>query len=76
MVRTTSGKRPETWSARAAADELARRQVRLPDGSIMTRDRAERIVAIAGTFGVKAEPTARGYITVTLAGRGYTIEGE
>jgi len=65
-VRTTAGKRGETYTARAAVLALEK---------WFDRDRAVRIVAIAGTFGIKAEALPKGMVTVRLAGwSGYTIE--
>lgn len=55
-MRTTAS---QALSARAMADELVRR--RFP------RERAERIVDIAGTFGIKAEAVpGGGVVTVQL----------
>ena len=68
MARTVAGS-SQHYTARAMTDKV--------EAFGFDRDRAERIVAIAGTYGIKAEALPAGdMITIHLESRGYRMEAQ
>lgn len=72
-MRTTAAQRPGVprYTTEAAVEKLAKLE---GIHGVFGRDRAIRIIAIAQSFGIKAEALRKGMVTVRPTGSMLTIE--